>query len=491
MRKITAINRPNIGDTVRIKYFDFVLFAGIMTRVEPVIDTSMSDIRYRCTGSDWSYLLMRRRVRRNFVNKGVVEIADSLLDNEAAGDGFSIGAADNGPVLSLVDTTNARAFDVLREAASGAGLMILVDTDKRLNFLSVNVPQAPKDLTDATVMDSSIIEDMEGYRNVQTIVCTGTPQSTSEAALNYTAIKQNDDQIAERQSVEGGSGRYEEIEEITHPTSNSTTNIALLALAYCDLRLALNGVIRKTLKARVRGYGFRAGQSANVNLTGVAQTGTWLIQRASLSELAARELFYDLELTLSSTQLRAYDSWLNIVKAGRVTVQIPSSIGVGGGTLTVYATPGTYALIVSTTGTIAITIKGASGGSGYGATVVNTGQQIPGGKGGNGGYATRIVSVNAGDQLDIVVGAHGNASPGFSSHGSAGGNSTVSKGGIVLCAGNGGGGGYDANGSGPGADGAPGAGTGDTTITGGGKVGPPGGLPNPFDGLDAEIDIQS
>jgi hypothetical protein len=493
LKKTAAVSRPNIGDTVRILYFDFVLFAGIITRVEPVIDTSMADIRYRCTGSDWSYLLMRRRVRRNFVNKGVLEIADSLLDNEAAGDGFTLGAADNGPLLSLVDTKNARVFDVLTQAAAAAGLTILIDPDKRLNFVSVNVPQGPKALTDSTVMESSIIEDMEGYRNVQTIICTGTPQTTTEAALSYIATKQNDDQITERQSVEGGSGRYEEMEEITHPTSNTPTDIALLALAYCDLRLALSGVVRKTLKAKVRGYGFRAGQSVTVNLTGVAQTGTWLIQRASLAELAARELFYDLELVLTSTQLRAYNSWLNIVKAGKVTVQIPSTIGLGGGVLTSYTTPGTFTYIATTTGTIAITIKGASGGGGQGAHVINTGQEFRGGAGGNGGYATRIFSVNVGDQLDIVIGSHGVASPGSGTPATGGGNTTVSKSGVVLCAGNGGGGGSNATGAGDGTNGTPGTGTGDTVLTGGGKTGGAGGYLSapPGDGLDGEVDIQS
>ena len=58
---------PQVGDRVRVLYFSFVLFAGLITRIEqrtPDLRTML----YACECQDWSQILLRRKLRRNFTN---------------------------------------------------------------------------------------------------------------------------------------------------------------------------------------------------------------------------------------------------------------------------------------------------------------------------------------------------------------------------------------------------------------------------------------
>jgi hypothetical protein len=503
---VNPSTRPKPGDIVRVLYYSEVLFAGLLSRVEPQPNTPMNVTRYQCEATDWSILLTRRRLRRNFTNLPVANIVDSILDNELAGEGLSIGTIDRGPTIPLVDVKNARVFDVLRDVAGATGQSMHVDAEKRIHFLSTTSETAPKAIDETTVEASSLVEDLETYRNVQTVIVTGTPATNSEEKRTVTIVRENAEQIAARSAIEGGSGRYEEIEEVTHPTSNDAADLAVMGIGYANLRLATSGTPRKTLSVRIRGYGFRAGQFADVDLPAVSASGTWLIQRASFREHAAKHLIFDLELTQSSRQQRAYESWLNIVRAGKVVVQLPSAIT---SNLEVFDTPGVYTWTAPITGLVEFTCYGGSGGAGGKFTWSTFGSPYCnglayGGTGGNSGKAITTLSVVTGQVYDIVVGAAGlQGGNGTRSSlcgtkvdptsGTAGGYSQVAFDGVVKCQGDGGGGGGAASGDvhqgWPGAAGSPGSGIGDAVTVGGGKTGGAN-APNPQAGQDGLVEIR-
>lgn len=484
---VNPSTKPRVGDVVTIRYYAETLFAGLLTRVEPQPNTDMSVTLYQCECTDWSVLLTRRRLRRNFTSLPVINIVDSILDNELTGEGLTIGTIDQGATIPLVDVKNARVFDVLRDVAGATGQAMYVDFEKRIQFRTSSNETAPKAIDDSTVEASSLTEDLETYRNVQLVIVTGTAPSGTDA--NVVSVERtNDDQIAARQAIEGGSGRYEDIEEVTHPTSNAGADLALLGLAYARLRLAISGTPRKVLKARVRGYGFRAGQFASVNLTGVGVTGTWLIQRATFREQAARYLIFDLELTQSSTQQRAYESWLNIVKAGKIVVQIPGALTTN---IATFNTPGSTTWTVPAGVTTAeVTIYGSGGGGGGGYTGFSGilgcfgDASWNGGTGGAGGKAIATKSVTEGQVFDIVVGAAGIAGSAgvclgaLPSNGGTGGTSQFKRLGIVYCQGDGGTGGtaYAGDPAVLPVAGSSGSGIGDAVTTGGGRNGGAGGF---------------
>lgn len=489
--------RPRSGDRVRILYHREVLFAGLLDRIELEPSARHRKLAFRCTCKDWSVVLMRRKIRRNFTSLPIANIVDSLLDNELAGEGFTLGTIDRGPTIPLVDVRNARAFDVLRDVGGATGQSLLVDHDKRIHFLTSTNAPAPKPLTNDTVESAVLIEDVETYRNVQTVIVTGTPASQADDEQTVIVQRSNADQIAARAAIEGGTGRYEEIEEVTHPTANDGVALALMGIGYANLRLATSGTPRRTLRVRVRGYGFRAGQFATVDLPEEQASGSWLIQRCTLQGQFARYLIYELEVAQSSRQQRSYEAWLSIVRAGKVIVQLPGSIT---NNLETFNTPGTTTWISPITGTVEFTGSGASGGGGGGRVPMQLefGANSNGGQGGPSGLAVSIIDVVAGQGFDILVGAAGvpgvtDSGNGAGTDGTAGTQTRVSRSGLTVCQGNGGGAGtgaipFTSNGI----DGPPGSGIGDAVSVGGGVAGGARGTTGvqPSAGSDGRVEIR-
>ena len=494
---------PVVGTVVEVRYYAQTLFSGTIDRITRATNNTQTYKTWDCTCTDWSQILMRHIIRRNFSYVSVQQLVESLLQNELAGEALAFGTADKATSIPYIDSQSGRAFDVLRDSAGVTGQTFYVDFDKRIQFRATTNDAAPLDLDLTTVELATVKTDRETYRNIQIVTVTGTPPNTSTDALTSTIIRQNDNQITARAAIEGGTGRYENYEDVTHPTSNDGVQCQLMAIGYAQLRLAVSGVPRETLTCRVRAYGFRAGQFASLDLASLGVSGTWLIQRVSLHDEDGKRLIHEMELVRSSLQQRAYESWLAIVKAGKLVVQMPSAITTNS---QVFNTPGATTWTVPAGVTVAqFTCIGGSGGGGGGAVTVH------GGMGGNSGKAVTIRSVVEGDVYTVLVGSAG--TPGaneynfFSDDGTDGTNGTLSSVGLsgtVYCQGDAGGGGtrgrdvYPFYGNG--IDGSPGSGIGDAVSVGGGQTGgmygtgtgPAGGGyqgPEPLPGMDGNVEV--
>jgi hypothetical protein len=485
-----------IGDVVQIRYFSQVIFAGFIDRIQrtsPDLDT----VFYDCQCLDWSRILLRRKIRRNFTNATVQSIVESILDIELFGEGLTMGTIDARAILPLVETKNAKVFDVLRSVAAAAGQSFYVDYDQTIQMRSTTVPQAPLLVNEAnTLLDQSrLTKDTDVYRNRQTVVVTGTPPNASTDAQTVTSQRENVSEITVRATIEGGTGIYEEFEEVTHPTSNDPVQLALLGISYASLRLATSSVTRLTLTCRMQGYGFRAGQVASVNLPAFGVIGEYVIQKVSLTEMGGTRLSHVLELTNSSLQQRAYETWLKIVSSGAVIVQGPGFIATH---LSSFGTSGTTTWTVPAGVTVVeFTTYGTGGGGGGGhygwtqnyGTCYNNANQV-GGHGGPGGKAVAVFGVEEGQVYDLAIGAGGVAgvsgagnvftwpppgtnctTPVTQTSGQEGGVTTVKLGALVVCQANSGGlGTYGYNGL-NGVDGAVGGGVGDGVTPGAGALG--------------------
>lgn len=473
---------PVVGDKVRIFYHSQLIFAGTMDHIDKS-SPDLSTVEYAVDCLDKTHTLIRRKVSRNFTDVPIPNVLDSLLDNELADEELSIGTIESRSTLPLVDSRHGKALDILRDMGAATGQTFYLDFDGSIQMRSTLVEAAPLVLSEANVLleGTTSSSDRETYRNVQKVLVTGTPAVKSQDALTTMQERRNEDQIAARQAIEGGSGIYEEVEEITHPTSNDGAEIALLGISYARLRLATSGTPRTTVRCQVRGYGFRAGQVATVDLPTFGLSGTFAIQRVTIREQAGTLLFHDLELTTSSLQQRAYESWLGIVKGAKVTVQVPGSLT---SNLQTFNTPGSTTWTVPAGITmVEFTCVGGSGGGGggdYGYSGISGWFWLgDGGAGGNSGKAVSIIAVTPGETLDIFIGSAGiagsNGVPGvFPSYtasvsGTDGTASWVKRSGVTLGQGDGGGAGvnYVAGG----ANGATGSGIGDAVSVGGGRAG--------------------
>lgn len=476
---VTLVNPPTtplVGDTIEVRYFSHVLFAGTIDRLKHSTNGVGTYHAYECTCTDWSQRLYRHKILRNFTAIALPTLVDSLLDNEVANEGLVLGLVDRGTTIPLVDSKGGSAFDLLREAAGVTGQTLFVGFDKTINFIATTNPAAPLALDAEHVETADLTIDRETYRNVQMVLVKGTlPEGASGSPLTKLLRVENADQIALRQQIEGGSGRYEAYEEVEHPTSNDGALLDLLGLGYANFWLAISGTPRQTLRARVRGYGFRAGQMATLTLQVLGVAGTWLIQRVTVSEEGGKRLVHALELTKSSLQQRAYESWMRIVAAGKITVQMPGALTT---TVESWTDPGTVTWTVPEGVTqVQWAVSGGSGSGSYGGGSTY-GPPGNGGRGGNAGLGVTTMDVSPGMVFTLVIGAAG-ALPSLGAVGNAGTMSQVSRDGVVYAQGNGGGGGgYYVNGSNydyP-RPGVPGAGIGDAVGVGSGVAGGRGGL---------------
>ena len=535
---VQPLNVPVVGDRIRILYFSQLLFAGTVDHVTK-ISPDLSTFLYQLECLDWSQILFRRKIRRTFTSMTLEQIVDSILRTELAGEGITRGALGSSATLTLVDADAARVFDVLRDVAGAVGLTFYVDFDKSIQLpgpsatLNFILDETSGDMIEEETLGGSILEeseegslllnqvsvlldgtsiqiDRETYRNMQTIIVTGTPAAGVEPNISIIT-RRNEQQIAIRASIEGGTGIYEDMESITHPSSNDSTTLSLLADGYAKLRLAVSGTTRGVFRCQVRGYGFRAGQVASVNLPSFGIIGNFIIQRISIREEAGTLLFHDLELTTSSLQQRAYEAWIRIVKGSKVTVQLPGTVLTN---LQTFTTPGSDTWTVPGGITIAeFTTIGSGGGGGAGDTSrlfipsfgCSPSSYHHGGKGGNGGRATRLQEVIPGQVWDITVGTGGtNGTNGVTGSatchtlvtpiaGSPGGVSSVALSTVISCQANSGDPGGNANLAQHGTDGAPGGGIGDGVSTGGGAAGGAGGNPpntQPLSGQSGQVEVR-
>lgn len=487
------INPPQVpvpGDVVRMIYFDEVIFHGTVERIKRMVNNTQTVRLFECEAIDWSKILARNKVTRNFTDQKAITIIQSLLDNELAGEDMTLGRVDVDLNITLLDARGVSALDLLRDLAGVTGQSLIVQFDKSIHMQVSTNDLAPRLLTIDTLEAAELTVERDNYRNVQTVHVTGTPASVSSEDPNIVIVDRlNQTQIDERSEIEGGTGRYEAYEEIKHPLSNRTDDLELLARTYGDTLLNVYGTFRQVLTCRVRGYGFRAGQFASLDVERLGVSGDWLIQRVSIvSDSAAikgtsRSLVYSLELVLSNVQQRAYESWIKIIKQGKITVQIYSAIP-HSSTIIGIVGSGTFVVPAGVT-TLLITAGGAPGGGAGGINWAPAASQN-GGRGGNGGKATSSVAVEEGQTIDVFIGTKGSggaaAVRSASSNGTDGTDTYCNRGDVELVRAEGGKGGRAPTpviaGGPAGADGAPGGGSGGIVSVGGGPSGGAGGQGN-------------
>lgn len=406
---------PQIGQSIRVLYYDQVLFGGQIDRIQITTDQSQSFIRYMLDCTDHSYLLHRRIIKRTFTNQTVTAIVSSLLADELFYDGLSFGVVDAMPVIPNAVADNVSIFQFLSELAASVGVVFSVDHEKKLNFVGPSITLAPLSLDASTIEECTVLVDRETYRNKQTTEVQGTPTAQNETALTIAVSRNNNEQIMERAAIEGNGGFYEDREIITHPTSNDTVMLTKLAVAHNKIKLGITGSIRRSITVRTRQYGFRAGQLITVSLPYLGINGSWIIQRLTMREEAGLFLISTLELNVSSLIRRQQELWLDVVRKGTVSILPPSATFTH---VLSYETPGTQTFTNNTGDSLEVQVScyGAGGGGGGGAKSEWPGYggivTADGSKGGGGCLVINVITLRAGEVLTIVVGAGGTGGAG-------------------------------------------------------------------------------
>lgn len=442
---VNILTTISIGEPVKIKFYEDVIFSGAIDRVKVASNNLETFKTYQCDCTDHSYLLFRRKITKTYTNSTLSQIASNLLSNELFYDGLSLGKVDSSAVIPSVEASSISIYDLLKEAAVSVGTVFHIDHNKKLNFIGPTTDPAPVSLDENTIEECSQEFDRETYRNQQTVTVTGTPVSSVDTALTVTYTATTSNQVTAQATIEGTSGIYNDIQSVTHPSSNYSVTLTKYAIAYAKTLLAVRGSIRQTINVRTRQYGFKVGQLASLSVPQLAISGDWIIERASLREESGRFLVTDLALSPSSLRRRAQELWLDVVSKGKVAILPPTAITTN---TQVYSTPGSYQFTVPAGITfLQITCEGAGGGGGGGAYHKYFGlpaRAVPGQPASRGGLVISVIEVTPGDIIDLIVpsGGAGGATTSLTNvstnavgvSGAKGGDATAARSsGFVVC----------------------------------------------------------
>lgn len=474
---LNPIAVPVAGQTVQIVWQDETLFGGQVTTVTLHADQAESVLDFSCEAVGWMRILERRTIAASYTSQTFRQIAESVIASTLFGEGLTIGTVDDGPVLDFVDADHIRASEFLRDVASGSGGSMFIDPYKRIQFLTSSVMTAPFLMTESDVLDIESVQDLDQYRNRETVLATGPGGASVNVTRSIT------DEISARQALEGGTGIYEGYDRIEHPTSDDLVTLSRFGVSYALTKLAALSRVSRSFRARTRRPYLRLGQLLSVSLSAYRLTGDWQIVRLRTWD-EGQALRFEIEAQLAGYQTLALNSLLKIVEAGHATVILPVADFASLDTVTT-AGASTYTVVGSGTVELEISVYGPSGGgqAGYSDRAGQTAFSKNGWNGGNGGKAVFFTSLSAGTVFDIYLGPPGLGGvyaglgvftgplgPGDGGQpGTDATYSTIALSGLVLARAEGGKGGYFGGG-------APGQATGDFRFPGDGSTGGVGGL---------------
>jgi hypothetical protein len=513
---------PHLGDHVQVAWrsvagTNWEIFNGSVDRFTFKTNNLSTFVTYDVSIVDKSQILTRKKILHVAWSLSGFQFDTVILSIIAThlyvyGDtSFYVAFMDHATTIipNVTAKLGTSIYELIHDTAAAVGC-IFYTVGYGMFFVDQGATTAAMLFTEDTIEEASISEDRDDYRNVQYVRATGT--SPSDATTDpVTDLKWafNDPQITERRLIEGGSGRYEDVTEVVHPTSNDQATISLLAQSVSKILLRTAGAgTNRRLSCRVRdatGRGLQAGEITTIELLrmGVSEA-QWVIQSVDIEDEDGRNLIATVEMTETTNKRRALDSWLRIVQKGRVAITAPDQAVNQGQQFT---SSGTF-VVPGGVSSVLITCFGSGGGGGgavnlTGASnIVNpAGYNADGGNGGTGGIAFSLIAVTPAESLTVTIGNGGTVGTtgtiqvnlGFqmtgyvaAGQGGTGGTVSVLRGAGVLCTAFGGFGGFPAtvttlsNGlyqhTNKGAQGGAGGGGGDGVSIGGGIPGGWGGV---------------
>ncbi len=485
---------PAIGSLVQLSWHGHLQWAGVVENSRSVNREGTHDrvLEIQIDCASWERIAERRLTVATYSNNTTREIYLDVLDNYLDSEGIVEGVIDAGLSLTFAGPRQEgdyiRVSELLRDVAEASGGMYDIDPFRRLNFRKDTLGAGSLVMGSLVVLhevESNI--ERQDYRNVQIIRVKGTGSS------EQTYTREIADEIIARQIIEGGTGRYENYENVSHPFSDDPGEVGRLAVSAAIVKLNTFGRHARTLRGQLNFPRYRLGDVVGANFPEHQASGTW--QLAGVRYRSVKDLlFADYELVQTSVLQRNFQGWLKITQAGRALVQIPGT-PVFGSTL-ILTTSQTWIVPDANGDGSPVEVSFDLFGSGGGGTAAypsfnNNGQEpqlylecgstlnfigypANGLPGSPGGRATSLRTLPVGTAVVLVLGAGGTGSA-FScasffdnpAPGAQGQVSTVTVGGTEVARAVGGGGGNSGLG--------PGGGVGDFVNNGAGAPGGAGG----------------
>lgn len=292
--------RPVVGAPIIVFIGSTRRFAGTIDELDEALvtqrDNSVSQIRVTCV--DWNQIPQRFAITsRSYSALTAGAIVSDLLAVFLADDDILNTGVVAGPTLTTYDIKDKTVADVLTDLSEISSHIWSISPFKIMAFMPTQLSTAPFSLTasNATLRTVTMRRSRDQYRNVQTVRGEGAVLATVTNAAQITA----------RQAIEGGSGRYERIDNDTaittaaHATSKAT------------------GLLRRfdsvdtLIEAETERDGLTPGQRLTATFEDLDISGTFLITDVEWELLPLAQTRYRYRIKASSGEVRApeLDFW--------------------------------------------------------------------------------------------------------------------------------------------------------------------------------------
>jgi len=408
--RFTIINPqflPSAGSVVRIRRYGTWRFGGTIERLRSDVSTNDVILSYQVECADWSRTLERRTLTYTTFNVSAKDLIYQLLTITLSNESLYPAFLEDSPTFPYIEIKDLRFSEVFRDVADGSGMSWWVDPEQGVHLVKTAYAAAPFTLGDGTIVDPQVEETREQYRNVMYVTVTGTPPDTSAQANEVSVTRQDDNEIWNRYIIEGGTGRYEVIEKLTHPASNDPIELQKLGITYCIFRLRRSGRNGRPFRATTYTFGLEPGMLASVDVSRLGLNKDSMIITSVTEKHQDTDFWqYDVEGTFTDPNELVTEAYLRMLQTGRAILLMPIGVFVGTNAIT---SSGDFTITGSGSVEVQVVCNGASGGGG-GYTGIS---QFNGGKGGNGGKASSFRTFPAGTVLTVTIGTAGASGAGM------------------------------------------------------------------------------
>lgn len=177
--KLPSQTKPSEGKEIIFKDGSRFLFAGFITRVEPVEIGEGQLFVYTVEATDYTYVLINHNAQKTYENKTLAYIVDDLFDTYIPLYSFDVTNVDTGPTIDKIAFNHINLRKALEKLSQYTNYEWWVDYERKLYFKPKDYTSAPESFTDSSnnFADINIEVDVTQVRN--SVVVKGLREETS------------------------------------------------------------------------------------------------------------------------------------------------------------------------------------------------------------------------------------------------------------------------------------------------------------------------
>lgn len=180
LTKKVGQNTPSEGQEIIFKDGARFLFAGFISRVQPLEFGEGSFFTYDIEATDYTYILINKNAQITYENQTLRDIVIDLV-SEYIDSGYAITTTNvsTGPVISTIAFNHITLRKAFEKLAAVSGYEWYIDYEKDIHFNAPDYQNAPEQITDSTANFSEIKIDVDVSQLRNSVVVKGGREETS------------------------------------------------------------------------------------------------------------------------------------------------------------------------------------------------------------------------------------------------------------------------------------------------------------------------